>query len=106
MNLLMFFLMAQPGGSGNAFSTLIMLALIIIIFYFFMIRPQVKKQKEVRQFRESLKKGDKVLTMGGIYGKITEVADTYVFLEIDDNVKIKVDKAGIIKDPGSLETAK
>ena len=72
--------------------------LIIVVFYFFMIRPQVKRQKELRKYRESLKKGDKVVTTGGIYGKVSEVKDSHVVMEIADNVNIKVDKAGIIMD--------
>jgi preprotein translocase subunit YajC len=63
-----------------------------------MIRPQMKRQKEVRQFRESLSKGDKVVTTGGIYGKIVEVKETTIILEIAKDTHIKVDKNGIIKD--------
>ena len=74
------------------------LVLIIVVFYFFMIRPQVKRQKETRKFREALKKGDKVVTTGGIYGKIAEVKETVIILEIAKDVQIKVDKNGIIKD--------
>ena len=74
------------------------LLLIIVIFYFFMIRPQMKRQKEIRKFRESLAKGDKVVTTGGIYGRIIEVKETTVILEIARDVQIKVDKNGIIKD--------
>jgi len=74
------------------------LVLIIAIFYFFMIRPQMKKQKEVRQFRDGIQKGDKVLTVGGIYGKVNELKDTTVILEIADGIRIKVDKAGLVKD--------
>lgn len=72
--------------------------LIIVVFYFFMIRPQVKRQKELRKYRENLKKGDKVVTTGGIYGKVSEVKESHVVMEIADNVNIKVDKAGIIMD--------
>lgn len=72
--------------------------LIIVVFYFFMIRPQVKRQKELRKYRESLKKGDKVVTTGGIYGKVTEVKESHVVIEIANDVNIKVDKAGIIMD--------
>ncbi|MBN1820975.1 MAG: preprotein translocase subunit YajC [Prolixibacteraceae bacterium] len=86
---------AEPGDMWKSFIPLI---LIVVVFYFFMIRPQVKRQKETRQFRESLKKGDNVVTTGGIYGKIIEVKETTVILQIDKEVKIKVDKAGIIKD--------
>ena len=78
--------------------TFMPLLIIIVIFYFFMIRPQVKRQKELRAFRDSLGKGDKVVTTGGIYGKIVEVKDNIVVMQIDDNVSIRVDKAAIIKD--------
>ncbi|MBQ4022164.1 MAG: preprotein translocase subunit YajC, partial [Bacteroidales bacterium] len=62
------------------------------------IRPQQKKQKEIEKFRQGLKKGDKVVTIGGIYGTVVEVKDNTLFLEIDQNVKIKVDKASVVKD--------
>jgi len=78
--------------------SLIFLLLIIVVFYFFMIRPQVKKQKEASNFRSSLKKGDRVATTGGIYGKITDVKDRTVTLEIADNVIVRVDKTAIVAD--------
>jgi preprotein translocase subunit YajC len=94
--------MAQPSGANsnpNALtSMLIPMLVIMVVFYFFMIRPQVKRQKDLRTFRESLKKGDKVVTTGGIYGKIVEIKDNNVIIQIDDNVNIRVDKAAIIKD--------
>jgi len=74
------------------------LLLIVVVFYFFMIRPQMKRQKETRKFRESLSKGDKVVTTGGIYGKIVEVKETVIVLEIAKEVQITVDKNGIVKD--------
>lgn len=74
------------------------LLLIVVVFYFFMIRPQMKRQKEIRNFRENLAKGDKVVTTGGIYGRIVEIKETHVILEIAKEVQIKVDKNGIIKD--------
>ena len=79
--------------------SLIFLLLIIVDFYFFMIRPQVRKQKEATNFRNSLKKGDKVTTTGGIYGKITDVKDRTVTLEIADNVLVKVDKNAVVAEP-------
>ncbi|MCK3683292.1 preprotein translocase subunit YajC [Maribellus sp. YY47] len=92
-------MMQQPeGADANPLMSFLPLLLIIVVFYFFMIRPQMKRQKETRKFRESLAKGDKVVTTGGIYGKIAEVKDTYVILEVAKDVQIKVDKAGIIKD--------
>ena len=65
------------------------------IFYFFMIRPQQKKQKEIKKFREGLNVGDRVITAGGIYGKIRAVKDTTITLEIADNVRISIDKGSV-----------
>ena len=72
--------------------------LIIVVFYFFMIRPQMKRQKELRKYRDSLKKGDKIITTGGIYGKVSEVKDTYITVDIADGVTIKIDKSAVIMD--------
>ena len=79
--------------------SLIFLLLIIVVFYFFMIRPQVRKQKEATNFRNALKKGDKVTTTGGIYGRITDVKERTVTLEIADNVIVKVDKTAVMAEP-------
>ena len=87
---------AQGGGGG--LTMLLMLALIFVVMWLFMIRPQQKRQKELNNFRNSLSKGDKVVTVGGIYGTILEVNDNKVMLEIDKDVKIKVDKASLVKD--------
>lgn len=88
----------QPGQEANPLMSFLPLLLIIVIFYFFMIRPQMKRQKEVRKFRESLQKGDNVVTTGGIYGKIVEVKETTVILQVDKDVTLKVDKNAVIKD--------
>lgn len=90
--------MAQQEGQ-SPYSSIIFLVLIVAVFYFFMIRPQMKRQKESKKFREGLKKGDKVITAGGIHGKILEVQENFVFVEIDTNVKIKVDKSTITPTP-------
>ena len=91
---------ATPGAGGGAgMQSLIFLLLIIVVFYFFMIRPQVKKQKEATNFRNSIKKGDKVTTTGGIYGKVNDVKDRTVTLEIADNVLVKVDKTAVAAEP-------
>ena len=66
-------LQAASGGAGGGMSGMIMILAIIVIFYFFMIRPQNKKQKEIKKAREAMKKGDKVVTAGGIHGRIREV---------------------------------
>ena len=83
------------GSAGAGWSSMIMIIALIAIFYFFMIAPQQKKQKKINAFRDSLQKGDKVMTAGGIYGRIREIKDNYVLLEIDNNVTIKIDKNSI-----------
>jgi len=93
----MTFLQAQA-GQGSGLTMLLMLALIFVVMWLFMIRPQQKRQKELNQFRDSLSKGDKVVTVGGIYGTVLEVNGNKVMLEIDKDVKIKVDKASLVKD--------
>ena len=88
---------AAPAAGSN-WSFLIMMLLIFVVMWFFMIRPQQKKQKELAQFRNSLKKGDKVVTIGGIYGVVSDVKEQYVIVEVDNNVKLRVDKSAIVND--------
>lgn len=99
-------MMQQQGAEANPLMSFLPLILIVVIFYFFMIRPQMKRQKETRLFRESLAKGDKVITTGGIYGKVVELKDTTVILQIDKEVNIKVDKSAIIKDMADIPQQK
>ena len=75
----------------------IMLALIFVVMWFFMIRPQRKQQKELQAFRDGLKKGDKVVTIGGIYGTVAEIKEDSVLVEVDNNVKIRVNKQALVK---------
>ena len=82
-------------GAGSGWSSMIMIVALIAIFYFFMIAPQQKKQKKINVFRNSLKSGDKVMTAGGIYGRIRDIKDNAVILEIADGVRIKIDKNSI-----------
>lgn len=96
----------QSGTEANPITTFLPLVLIIVVFYFFMIRPQMKKQKDLKKFRESLAKGDKVVTTGGIYGKIAEIKDNYVLLQVDDNVKLRVDKSAVVKDMSDVTPQK
>jgi preprotein translocase subunit YajC len=79
---------------GEGIQSLVMLGLMVLVFYFFMIRPQMKKQKELKNFRENLKAGDKVVTIGGIHGKILEVADTTVLVQAE-GTKLRFDKSAI-----------
>jgi preprotein translocase subunit YajC len=92
----------QAAG-GNPLFQLLPILLIIVVFYFFMIRPQMKRQKELKSFRDALQKGDKIITTGGIYGRIVEIQDHTVLIEVDQNVKIKVDKSALIKDSTDIE---
>ena len=77
---------------------ILMMVAIFAIMWLFMIRPQQKKQKEMDKFRKELKKGDKVVTVGGIYGTVSEIKDTTVDIEIAKDVRIRVDKASLVKD--------
>jgi preprotein translocase subunit YajC len=105
-NFVYLFLMAQPAGStggNNPLITFLPLILVFVVFYFFMIRPQMRKQKEMNNYRSSLKKGDKVITTGGIYGRVIEVKDNTVIMDVGGDVKLKVDKSALLKDPTDIE---
>jgi len=85
--------------------SLVMIIVMIAIFYFFMIRPQQKRQKDLQRARESMKVGDKVVTAGGIHGRIKEVADTSMLLEVDEGVRIRVDKASVFASSEDVASA-
>lgn len=82
-------------AQGGGLSGILMIVAMIVIFYFFMIRPQSKKQKEIKKAREAMTKGDKVVTAGGIHGRIKEISDTTIMLEVAPNVTIRVDKGSV-----------
>lgn len=86
-------LQAAQGNSGMM--QILMIVVLIAVFYFFMIRPQNKKQKEIKKFREGIQKGDKVITAGGIFGTVREIKETHIVLEIAENVKISIDKGSV-----------
>jgi preprotein translocase subunit YajC len=96
-------LLQAGGGSGMAggYGNLILIGGIIVIFYFFMIRPQQKKQKDQKKFMDEVKKGDSVVTMGGIHGKVAAVENDTILLEVDRSTKITIEKSSI-----SLEASK
>jgi preprotein translocase subunit YajC len=83
------------------YQSYIMMGLLALVFYFFMIRPQIRKQKDQKKFVEEMKKGDKVVTTAGIHGKVVDIADATILIEVDNGVKIKFDKSAI-----SLESSK
>lgn len=91
------------GGGGSLWSMLLMMLLIFVVMWLLMIRPQQKRQKEMNNFRNSLKVGQKIITAGGIFGKIKEIKDTSVLIEVDSNVTMRIDKNMIMKDPSDLE---
>lgn len=93
------FLLQQAANSNAGWMNILMIVFLFVIFYFFMIRPQSKKQKEIKKFQESLENGKTIITSGGIYGKIREVKDNYVVVEIADGVKIRVNKNMVFDSP-------
>jgi len=101
MNYLNMLLMTQPsgsGGGGGMASSLIFLLLIFVVFYFFFIRPQVKKQKDQKKYRESLSKGQRIITIGGIHGKIVELQDTTCTIEVEGGNRLKIEKSAVATD--------
>jgi preprotein translocase subunit YajC len=95
-------LMGAAQGSGGATSQIVMMVLIIVVFYFFMIRPQMKKQKETKKYIEALKVGDKILTIGGIYGTIQKLnEDGTIIMAVEDGTKMKIAKSAISQDATS-----
>lgn len=105
MNFYNLLLFANPNaeGGGGGTQMIIFLVLMIAIFYFFMIRPQQKKQKQMQDFRSSLKKGDKIVTIGGIHGKIVSVDEGTFVIEVEDGTKLRVDKAAIAIDANDIK---
>lgn len=93
---------AAAGQQGGG-SMLIMLVLVFAVMWLFMIRPQRKQQKALEEMRKALKKGDKVITAGGIYGTVAEIEETTILMKIDGEVKIRVDKQSIQIDPASVQ---
>ena len=102
MNLLSILLMAPAGeGGGNPLKSLLPFILILVIIYFFMIRPQSKKAKEQRNFKEQVKKGDKVITIGGIHGRILEIREKDMIIDAGNGIKLTIQKDAI-----SMEASK
>lgn len=85
----------QQQAEGGGISGMLMIVAMIAIFYFFMIRPQSKKQKEIKKAREAMQNGDKVVTAGGIHGKIKDISEATVIMEVAPGVTIKVDKSSV-----------
>jgi preprotein translocase subunit YajC len=97
--------MAQSAGGGDGGLSLLFLVGMFVIMYFFLIRPQVKRQKEHKSMVEGLKKGDEIQTMGGMMGKILELGDNFMKVEVADNVVVTVRKSSVeaVMPKGSLK---
>jgi preprotein translocase subunit YajC len=78
------------------------MGIIIVVFYFFMIRPQMKRRKEVQKFRSEMQKGDKIMTIGGIHGKVNQIKEDSVIIEVENGNLLRVDKNAIIKDSAGM----
>jgi preprotein translocase subunit YajC len=87
-----------PGAGGVPYQQFIMIGLIFVVFYFFMIRPQMKKAKDAKNYMATLEKGAKIVTIGGIHGKILEVQDTTFIIEVEGGNRLKIQKSAVSKD--------
>ncbi len=93
--------LVQAAGGGGGYSMFILMGAMFVVMYFFMIRPQQKRQKDAVKFRDSLKKGDAVVTIGGMHGKIVDIDGDTVTLDVDRGTRLKFEKSAI-----SQETSK
>ncbi len=94
---------SQSAQGGSQWSFWIMIILIFVVMWLFMIRPQRKQQKELEKFRSGLKKGDKVITAGGIYGTVSSIDERTVTIQVDKDVTLKVDKSSIVRDSSKAQ---
>lgn len=92
-------------ASGSSWTGILMIVLVFVVMWFFMIRPQRKQQKALEQMRSALKKGDKVITAGGIYGVVADIDDKSVVIKVDGEVKLRVDKSSIQADMSDVKPA-
>ena len=95
---------AQPEpGFMQQYSFLIMIALMVLVLWLFMWRPEAKRRKQMQEFRNGLKKGDKIITAGGIYGTVKEIKETTLLIEVDSNVTLRIDKNMVVADNSDLQ---
>lgn len=108
MNTIFMLTLQETGTQGplGGFGQWGFLLILFVVFWFFMIRPQMKRQKELKTYRDSLKKGDKIMTTGGIFGKIVEINDFTVIIEVESQARMKVSKEAVIKDTTDVPPAK
>ncbi len=101
MDILTILLQATESADGGWMSML-PLFLILVVFYFFFIRPQTKKNKEQKKFREELKKGDKVVTIGGVHGKVAEIKESTIVLDCGNTIKLNIEKSAVVMDTAEV----
>ncbi len=99
-------LLEAAAEGENQWMSMLPLFLILIVFYFFFIRPQTKKNKEQKKFRESLKKGDKVVTIGGIHGRVAELKETTVTVDVGNQQKLTIEKSAVVMDTSEVGQTK
>ncbi len=102
MNTLFILLQATPKGGQSTWTSLLPLLLILLVFYFFFIMPQTKKAKKEKEFRKNLKKGDKILTIGGVHGKVVELKETTVVIEVGSGTKMTIERSAIAMNKESI----
>ena len=95
---ILLFMPPAEGSEGSGLMSFLPLVLIVLVFYLFFIRPQMRKSKEQRKYREALKKGDKIVTIGGIHGKIIEVQETTFTIEVEGQNRLKVERSAVAMD--------
>ncbi|HXB10511.1 MAG TPA: preprotein translocase subunit YajC [Bacteroidia bacterium] len=95
MHILNQIVLMSPQPGQNPIISFLPIVLIVVVFYFFMIRPQMKKQKDQVKFKEGIQKGDKIVTIGGIHGKIIEIQDKTFTIEVENGVKLKIEKSAV-----------
>lgn len=91
-------LILQAGGQGNPLAPFLLMGAMFLVIYFFMIRPQTKKNKDQKKFIEEIKKGDKIVTIGGIHGRVLKINDDSFLVEVDSNTKLKIEKSVVSLD--------
>ena len=108
-NLLSILLMAPQstgGSSQSSWLSFLPLILIVVVFYLFFIRPQMKRSKDQKKFKEGLQKGQKVITIGGIHGRIVEIQETTVTIEVENSVRLRIEKTAVAMDNSQTIEAK
>ena len=97
---------APEAPQQSSWTFWVMIVAMVAVMYFFMWRPESKRRKEMQKFRDGLKKGDKIVTAGGIYGVVKEIKETTLLIEVDGNVTLRVDKNMVVADASAQQQAK